>query len=197
MASDMIRSTYHKVWWAFMLRGLFAIALGVIILWRPIDSIASFALVIAFWALFTGLIEAIHAFDLRGAHPKWWVTLLSGLVSIGFGIAALYYYPVLSLAFAVVWVSWWLFLTGAFAVSVALMERRMGMRWGWTLAFGIVSFGAGVIAIMNPPATLGAIMGLIAGFALASGVVLLITAFGLASLKGKLSHAVGAAVLSL
>ena len=40
MASDMIRSTYHKVWWAFMLRGLFAIALGVIILWRPIDSIA-------------------------------------------------------------------------------------------------------------------------------------------------------------
>ena len=71
------------------------------------------------------------------------------------------------------------------------------MRWGWTLAFGIVSFGAGVIAIMNPPATLGAIMGLIAGFALASGVVLLITAFGLASLKGKLSHAVGAAVLSL
>src|SRR5262249_5786679 len=144
-----------------------------------------------FWALFTGFIEVIHAFDLRRVLPQWWVTLLGGLISVGFGIAALALYPALSLAFAVVWASWWLFLTGALAISAALMERRLGMGWGWPFAFGIVSTGAGVIALMNPPATLAAIMGLIAGFALVSGVVLIVAALGLSMLKDKLGHAVG------
>ena len=193
MASDVIRSTYRTVWWAFMLRGLFALALGVFILWRPIDSIASFALVIAFWALFTGFIELIHAFELRSVYGPWWVALLGGLISVGFGIAAFYYYPQLSLTFAVLWATWWLFLAGALAISIALMQRKLGIGWGWTLAFGILSFGTGVLALMNPPATRAAIMGLIAGFAILSGVVLIMGAFKLSSLKDKLGHAVGAA----
>lgn len=193
MASDLIRSTYRSVWWAFMLRGLFAIALGLVILWRPIESIAAFALVIAIWALFTGFIEIIHAFQLRTAFRQWWVMLLSGLISVGFGIAAFNYYPLLSLTFAVIWATWWLFLSGALALSAAMMERKMGVGWGRTLAFGVVAFVTGVVALMNPPATLAAIMGLIAGFALVSGIVLIIGAFKLSSLKSKLSQAVGAA----
>jgi len=193
VASDLIRSTYRSVWWAFMLRGLFAIALGLVILWRPIESIAAFALVIAIWALFTGFIEIIHAFQLRTAFRQWWVMLLSGLISVGFGIAAFNYYPLLSLTFAVIWATWWLFLSGALALSAAMMERKMGVGWGRTLAFGVVAFVTGVVALMNPPATLAAIMGLIAGFALVSGIVLIIGAFKLSSLKSKLSQAVGAA----
>jgi len=193
MASDLIRTTYRRVWWALMLRGLIALAVGVLILWRPLDSISSFALVIAFWALLAGFEEILRAIELRKVFSSWWALLLGGLISVGFGVAALYYYPGLSLAFAVVWATWWLFLTGGFAVAIALMQRRLGMGWGWTLAFGIVAFGAGVLAIMNPPATLSAIMGLICGFALLSGVVLIVTAFRLNSLKEQLVQAVNPA----
>lgn len=189
VASDLIRSAYRGAWWSLMLRGLFSLALGVFILWRPMDSIASFALVIAFWALFGGLVQMINAFELRRAIANWWVVLLSGLISVAFGVAALYYYPQLSLSFAVVWATWLLFLVGGLAVSAALMERRLGMGWGWTLAFGIVAIAAGVLAIMNPPATLAAIMGLIAGFALVSGAVLVTTAFALSALKHELERA--------
>ena len=187
MASDLIRSTYRRVWWALMLRGLFAIALGTLVLWRPLDSIASFALVIAFWALFTGFVEILHAFELRRVYANWWVALLGGLVGVVFGVAALNYYPQLSLTFAVVWATWWLFVTGGFAVMVALIQRKLGMGWGWTLAFGIVAFGAGVVALMNPPATLAAIMGLISGFALLSGAVLVTAAFRLSALREQLT----------
>ena len=193
MASDLIRTTYRRVWWALMLRGLIALAVGVLILWRPLDSISSFALVIAFWALLAGFEEILRAIELRKVFSSWWALLLGGLISVGFGVAALYYYPGLSLAFAVVWATWWLFLTGGFAVAIALMQRRLGMGWGWTLAFGIVAFGAGVLAIMNPPATLSAIMGLICGFALLSGVVLIVTAFRLNALKEQLVQAVNPA----
>lgn len=66
------------------------------------------------------------------------------------------------------------------------------IAWGWTLAFGILSIAAGVLAIMNPPVTLAAIMGLIAGFALVSGVVLLIGAFRLSAAKAAVTDAFGA-----
>lgn len=189
MASDMIRAVYQRTWWALVLRGILAIAIGVFILWRPMDSIASFALVIALYALFSGSVQIVHAFQLRPLLTHWWVLLVSGLIGVLFGIAAIYYYPGLSLTYAVVLVTWWLFLTGALAVYAAVMERRLGMSWGWTLAFGIVTIIVGVMAIMNPPATLAAIMGLIAGFALVSGAVLLIGAFRLSSAKADITSA--------
>ena len=193
MASDLIQSAYRTAWWALVLRGLLALSLGIFILVRPMESIASFALLIAVWALFTGIVQMVHAFQLRSLVPHWWVLLLSGLVSALFGIAALYYYPVLSLAFAVVWAAWWLFLTGGLGIYGALMERRMGVSWGWTLSFGILSVVAGAFALMSPPVTLAAIIGLIAGFAIVSGLVLLVGAFRLSSARGEVMDAVRSA----
>jgi uncharacterized membrane protein HdeD (DUF308 family) len=189
MASDVIRAAYRRTWWALVLRGVLGIAIAALIFWRPLDSIASFALVIALWALFIGIIQIVHAVELRSMYAQWWVLLLSGFVSAAFGAAALYYYPGLSLTFAVVWATWWLLLTGGFAIYAAVLERQLGLSWGWTLAFGIVSVATGVLAIMNPPATLAAIMGLIAGFALVSAVVLLIGAFRLSAAKAAVTDA--------
>lgn len=193
MATDVIQSAYRRAWWGLVLRGLIALALGIFIVARPMDSIASFALVIAIWALFSGIVQIVHAFELRSLVQQWWVLLLGGLVNALFGIAALYYYPTLSLAFAVVWVAWWLFLTGGLAIYAAMVERRMGVSWGWTMAFGILTIVAGVFAFMSPPATLAAIMGFIAGFAIISGVVLLIGAFKLASARNEVINAVHSA----
>src|SRR5262249_56647743 len=80
VASDMVRSTYRRLWWALMLRGIFAIALGALIIWRPMDSVKSLAILIAFWALYTGFVEIVQAFELRRVFNKWWVVLLGGLV---------------------------------------------------------------------------------------------------------------------
>jgi uncharacterized membrane protein HdeD (DUF308 family) len=192
MTTDLIESAYRRTWWALTLRGLLAIAVGAVILWRPAESVAAFALFIAIWALFNGIVQTVHAFDLRSVFDRWWVLLVGGLVSVAFGIAALYYYPGLSLAFAVTLTAWWLLVTGALAAYVAVVERQMGVSWGWTLAFGILSITCGVLAIMNPPITLAALMGLIAGFAIVAGVVQLVAAYRLSSFKGEVSRVVGA-----
>jgi uncharacterized membrane protein HdeD (DUF308 family) len=196
VASDLIQSTYRRIWWSLVLRGLFAIAIGVLIIVKPLDSIAALALVIAIWALFTGIVQIVHAFDLRSVINQWWVMLLSGLVGVAFGIAALYYYPALSLTFAVVWFAWWLLATGALAIYLAIQERQLGVEWGWTLTFGIASVAVAVLAFMNMPATLAAIMGLIAGFAIVAGVVLVIGAVRLSSVKADVTGRVRAAAAS-
>lgn len=187
---DTVKQAVHRAWWSFVIRGLFAVALGVLILVKPFDSIAAFALVIAIWALFAGITEIVHAFDLKPFFSSWWMMLLGGLISTAFGVAALYFYPGLSLAFAVTLFSLWLALSGIAGIAVAIQQKRMGLPWGWVFVWGIVSVVASIAALVFPPATLGAIMGLIAGFAIVSGVALLVGAFHLRSMVQEVKQAV-------
>jgi uncharacterized membrane protein HdeD (DUF308 family) len=193
MTKDLIQSAYRRAWWALVLRGLLGIAAGAVILWRPLESVAALAMFIAIWAIFAGIVQIVHGFDLRPLFKRWWVMLLSGLVSVAFGGAALYFYPALSLAFAVTWTALWLLVTGAFAISDAMAERRLGAPWGWTFAFGVVALAIGVFAVVTPPATLAALMGVIAGFGLVGGIAHLVGAYRLASFKRDVSAMVNAA----
>jgi len=88
---------------------------------------------------------------------------------------------VLSLTFAVIWVAWWLMVTGILGIYAALQQRKLGVQWGWTGAFGVLSVVASAVALLAPPVTLSAIMGLIAGFGIVAGLALIIGAFKLRS----------------
>ena len=189
MITDEIVAAYHRGKWALVLRGLLGIALGIFILARPLASVAAFALVIAIWALVDGIVNMVHAFDLRPVTSYWWVMLLSGLVSVAFGVAALYYYPALSLTFAVVWAAWWLISAGVLGIYLAFQERKADVPWGWTLALGILTLAAGVLAIVYPGITLAALMGMLAGFGIVSGIVMLVGAGKMQSFEHDVNRA--------
>jgi uncharacterized membrane protein HdeD (DUF308 family) len=191
MNTDTVKQAVRRAWWALVIRGVLALALGILILVKPFESVAAFALVIAIWALVGGITEIVHAIDLKPFFSSWGVLLVSGLVSAGFGVAALYYYPGLSLAFAITWASFWLALTGVLGIYLSLQQKKLGLQWGWVFTWGILSLAASVACWVSPPATLGAIMGLIAGFAIVSGVVLLVGAFRLRSIEESARQAVG------
>ncbi|HKR08337.1 MAG TPA: DUF308 domain-containing protein [Gemmatimonadaceae bacterium] len=183
MIGDEIKAAYTRTKWALVLRGVFGLVLGFFIYARPLDSVAAFALVIAFWALIDGISNIVRAFNIREIAPHWWVLLLTGIVSFAFGVAALYYYPGLSLTFAVVWTAFWLFTAGLMGTYVAIQERRFGAPWGWTLALGILSLAAGVLAYMYPNVTLAWLLGFIAAYGILSGVILLLGAWKLQSME--------------
>jgi uncharacterized membrane protein HdeD (DUF308 family) len=188
--TQAVRGTYQRTMWALVLRGLLGLAIGILIFWRPLQSVAAFALVIALWALFDGVTNIARAFAVRNVVPHWWVLLLAGIVSVVFGGAALYYYPALSLAFAVVWTAWWLILSGAIATYVAIQEKRLEVPWGWTLFLGLVTLATGVVAMIYPGVTLSALMGLIAAFAIITGILMLVGAVKLHGIAGNVRDAV-------
>ena len=190
MATDIIRHTYRRTWWSLVVRGIFAILVGAFIITHPVLSIAAFALVVAIWILIDGVMEIVVAFETRDALKHWWLTLLAGVVSVAFGLAALYYYPTLSLTFAVIWVSWWLLLSGAMAIYAGIQEKQLGHSWGWTVIWGIVSVLAAVYAFVAPPVTLLAIMSLLAVVAIVVGILRLVAAAKLSSVKAAVAHAV-------
>ena len=190
MLPDTLQQTFRRTRWALVIRGLIALTLGILILVKPLESVAAFALLIAFWALFGGITEIVHAFDVKPLFNSWWLLLLAGLVSAAFGVAAFYYYPGLSLAFAVTLVGFWLALSGFLGIAISVQQKRAGLPWGWVFTWGVVSVAASIAALAYHPVTLGAIMGLIAGFAIVSGITLLMGAFRLKSLEHDANQAV-------
>jgi uncharacterized membrane protein HdeD (DUF308 family) len=183
MSLSDLQKAYSTTKWALLLRGLLSLAIGIAIIWRPMTSVVALALVIALWSLFDGFINIVRSFALRGMVQHWWVMLLAGIVGVAFGVAALYYFPGLSLTFAVVWTAYWLTFTGIIAAYVAWQERTVGISWGWTMAFAVVAIAGGLFAFMNPGATLASLLGVLAGFAIFSGVLLLIAASRMVSVQ--------------
>jgi uncharacterized membrane protein HdeD (DUF308 family) len=189
MIGDEIKGLYHDTKWALIVRGALSVIVGIAIIARPMESVAALALVIALWSLFDGTVNIVRSFHVRGVAPHWWILLLSGIVGVLFGATALYYFPGLSLAFAVIWTAYWLTFSGVMAVYAAFMERRVGLSWGWTMAFGLVAIVGGLFAFLEPAATLATLIGLIAAFAIISGLVLLMGAGRMQSLQRDLRNA--------
>lgn len=190
MTSTDIKTLYNRSKWALVIRGLFGIALGIFIMARPFDSVAVLALVIAIWALGDGIVTIVHAFDLRNVVDHWWVMLLAGIVSAAFGIAAFYYYPGLSLTFAVVWTALWLITGGIVGAYIAMQERNANLSWGWTLAFSLISLVGGILAVMYPGMTITGLISLIAAFGIVGGVALLVGAVKMQTFEGDVTRAV-------
>lgn len=186
MATEDIRAAYHQAKWTLALRGLIGIALGIIIFARPLASVAALALVIALWAIMDGIARIVQAFEVRSVANHWWLFLVSGLVSLGFGVAALYYHPTLSLTFAVLWAAWWLMIGGVLAGWIAIQEKNAHFPWGWTLTLGIIAIIAGILELAYPGVTLVVLMGLLAAYGLIGGVVMLIGAGKLQAFEHKL-----------
>jgi len=183
MQSELGHQMYHRTRWSLVLRGLIWLALGILIFVRPLESVAALALVIAIWALVSGISQIVQAVEMRAAVVHWWLLLVSGIISVAFGIAALRFYPALSLAFAVIWTAYWFVLTGVISISMSLQERRIGIPWGWTAFFGVVAVLAGLYAFFFPPATLAVIMGLLAGLAIVGGCAQLLGAYALGRIR--------------
>jgi uncharacterized membrane protein HdeD (DUF308 family) len=123
------------------LTGVCGIVLGVVAMAWP--GITGFALLmlIAAWAVVTGVFEIFTAFALRKQIDNEWVYVLTGGISVLFGIL-LFVWPV-SGALAVVWmIGFFSILFGALMVGAAFRlrklakeaEQRGGMTAGGTSA---------------------------------------------------------------
>ena len=78
-------------WWWIILEGLFGILIGVLTLIQPAAMADAWLLVIAAWAIVTGIMEIITAVRLRKTiEGELWM-ILAGLASVAFGVLVLIY----------------------------------------------------------------------------------------------------------
>src|SRR5512135_2285555 len=77
---------FFRSWWLLLLRGLAAIAFGVLIWLQPTISLAALVLLLGDYTTADGALGVWTAVSGRKLHDDWVLLLLEGLVGIGIGV---------------------------------------------------------------------------------------------------------------
>jgi uncharacterized membrane protein HdeD (DUF308 family) len=73
-------------WWVRLLQGIVAIAAGVAVFVWPAISALTLLYIIAFYLVFTGILQAVAAIELRKVIKDEWLYVISGILSVIVGI---------------------------------------------------------------------------------------------------------------
>jgi uncharacterized membrane protein HdeD (DUF308 family) len=113
-----------RKWWQWLLIGLLGVAAGLMaLIWPGITALALLFL-IAFWAIVRGIFEIVAAVALRKLIDNEWWLVLSGVLSVAFGVLLLLR-PGAG-ALAVIWlIGTFMLLAGILSVMLALRLRGL------------------------------------------------------------------------
>ncbi len=169
-------------WWLFLLRGLAALAFGVLSLLWPGLSLFTLILFFGAYALVDGAFALAAAIVGRGSTElRWWLVLL-GLLGIGIGIAT-FLWPGLTALTLLYFIAGWVVATGALQTIGAIELRKAIENEWWLILDGALSVLFGILLFIMPGAGALALIWLIALFAIAYGLLMIGFAFKVKKFK--------------
>ena len=164
-------------WWALALRGAVAILFGLAALLRPDIALEALILLFGAYALVDGVFAIVGVFGgTRGGTPRW-LLVIEGIVGILAGLIA-FVLPGLTAILLLYLIAAWAVITGISEIATAI-RLRQEITGEWALIIGgalSIIFGV-ILAVIGPVAGLLSLVWLIGVYALAFGILMLITAF--------------------
>lgn len=182
----MLTTLAAQNWAMFALRGVLAIALGVLIFIAPGPSLAALILVFAAYAIVDGILLTV--LGLAVPFASRWLFVVGGVLAIALGVYTLFNPGVTATALAI--------LIGLFAIIRGVSEagfaialrRQIPDAWLYVLS-GVVAVVFGVYLVAAPTDGALALLFLIGFYALFAGVMYLVIGFRLRGLDKELTAA--------
>jgi uncharacterized membrane protein HdeD (DUF308 family) len=159
-------------WWAFVLRGIFAILFGILTFILPGMALVTLVFLWGFYALADGVFTLVAAFRHDRTQRHWWALLIEGLLGIIAGVIA-FVYPGLTALVLLFVIAGWAIATGVMEI-VAAVRLRKQIKGEWLLALaGVVSILFGALLVWHPGAGALALVLWIGAYAIVFGVLLI------------------------
>jgi uncharacterized membrane protein HdeD (DUF308 family) len=179
---ELLRSLADN-WWLLLLRGLAAIAFGVLAFFWPGLTLITLTWLWGAYATTDGVIAIWAAFNASGgdAGPRWWLGL-SGVVSILAGVLAFYYTGMTTLVL-LMFIAIWAIIIGAIQIWGAIALRSVLQREWLLVLSGALSIAFGVILMVQPGTGALAFVWMIAWYAIFFGCLYIGLAFRLKQYK--------------
>jgi uncharacterized membrane protein HdeD (DUF308 family) len=138
---------------AFFL-GLITLALGVVIVARPTQSLTVIAILLGVTMIVSGIYHIVRALDGR-EHERVW----RGIAGVLFILAGLVLIRHLHLTVALIglFIGFTWVIQGVTSLMEGLAPGQAGRERGWTVFFGIISLIAGIVVISAPIASVAAL----------------------------------------
>lgn len=172
---------YTSSWWALVLRGLAAIAFGVLAFVWPQITLTALVFLWGAYALVDGAFAIAAGVKSHGENKRWWVLLLEGILGVAAGLVA-FLVPGITALVLLILIAAWAMVTGAFEIAAAIQLRKH-IKGEWLLALaGVASVLFALALLFNPAAGALALVWLIGAYSIVFGVLLIVLGVRLHSL---------------
>ncbi|PYK53525.1 MAG: hypothetical protein DME48_11420 [Verrucomicrobia bacterium] len=177
----MLIETLRRHWWVPVIRGIAAIAFGIVAFVYPGLTIATLVLFFGAWVLIDGIFRIVGAIGHRASDSDWGWQLVIGLLGIVVGLLTFHAPQITALAL-VIYIAAWALMIGASEIAAAVKLRREIKGEWFLILMGLASIVFAVLLLWNPVAGAAAVIWLIAWYAVVLGVLAIFFGFRLRTL---------------
>jgi uncharacterized membrane protein HdeD (DUF308 family) len=124
---------------------------------------------------------------------NWWAIAIRGVAGIVFGVIALLV-PAAAMLTLIWFFAAYLLIDGVFAIVASVRAAEHHQRWGLLALEGVLDLAMGVVIWLFPGLGILAVVLIMAGWALVTGALMLISSFRLHGTHGRLWLAFGGIV---
>jgi uncharacterized membrane protein HdeD (DUF308 family) len=158
---------WWSIWRASFTVGLITVALGLIVAFRPTESLTAVMVLFGLLLIVSGAYQVARAFDTAAGDRVW-----HGLAAVAFIIAGLvmirhiqFSLAVIGMVIGVTWV-----VQGIALLAMSLLTRPRAHA-GWTAFFGVVSLIAGIVVMAAPAVSVATLTSLVGAWFVVMGLL--------------------------
>ena len=158
---------WWSIWRASFTVGLITVILGLIVAFRPTESLTGVMVLFGLLLIFSGAYQLARVLDSAEGERVW-----RGIAAAAFIIAGLvmirhmqFSLAVIGLVIGVTWT-----LQGVALLAVALLAPPRAHR-GWTAFFGVLSMIAGVVVMIAPAVSVATLTSLVGAWFVVMGLL--------------------------
>ena len=161
-----------RYWWAFIARGVLAIALGVMVFALPAITVPVLIIVFGVYIFVDGIFLVVKAIGGWKSRDDRWLLLFEGLLGIGIGVIT-FFAPGVTAISLLFFIAAWSLTTGILEIVGAIRLRKEIQGEVWWILSGIVSVLFAVLLMIFPGAGILGLIWLLGVYAFVFGVLLI------------------------
>ena len=157
-------------WWLLLLRGIAAIAFGVLTFAWPGITLLTLVLFYGAFALVDGVLALAAAIMGGAPAPRWWLAIV-GLLGIAVGILT-FAWPGVTALVLLLFIAGWAIATGVLQIVGAIrLRKEIDNEW-LLIAGGVLSMLFGLVLVTQPGTGALALIYVIGIYAVLYGIIL-------------------------
>jgi uncharacterized membrane protein HdeD (DUF308 family) len=189
METTAVPRLLPHLWKSTLVSGILALALGVLVLLLPGDSIVIAAVLFGIYLLVTGTAQVVIAFSLHVSAGGRVLLFISGAASLVLAVLCFRHfgegYAILLLA---IWIGVGFIFRGVGTSISAISDPHLPGR-GWQIFVGVTSLVAGVVVLASPLESLWILTLVVGIWLIVIGVFEIVSSFGIRSASKRLDKA--------
>ena len=189
METTAVPKLLPHLWKSTLVSGLLAVALGVLVLVLPGDSIVIAAILFGIYLLITGIAQVVFAFSLHVSAGGRVLLFISGAASLVLAVLCFRHfgegYAILLLA---IWIGVGFIFRGVATSISAISDPTLPGR-GWQIVVGVISLIAGVVMIGSPFESLAILILVVGIWLIVIGAFEIVSSFGIRGASKRVHEA--------